>query len=189
MGCGASATPAPDMIGADVPLSAASGPLDSAGPQVQVQTFSAGSGNGTSPPLKVWLGFVKLDDKVPTKRALQKLLYNSAQGSAKDCDVVALLLTDLMLDDNKATTKRFRNLLKNALDTPEEYVINEDDPACSMKNIPAQLVTSKGGNPRYCSMHVAVHKRRMPENKTSCVTCTARVFPVPITIAAKSERR
>ena len=79
--------------------------------------------------LKVWLGFVKLDGKMPSRPALRHLLYNSSLGSAQDADVIALCLTDLDLSHTvmKNRAAEVQHLLKHSLDEPQNYLVNEDD--------------------------------------------------------------
>merc|ERR1711968_23439 len=105
MGCGASATALPDQ------------------PQMEATVHTNGSGASSALPgeLKVWLGFVKLDEKFPSREALTTLLYNSEAGSAEGCDIIALNLTDLIL--TKKTVPPTRHLLKNVLRNADDYVL------------------------------------------------------------------
>ena len=181
MGCGASTQPN---------SSAKTHPDGVPASSCQVQTFDAGAkkpnGTGKEGPVKVWLGFLKLDDKLPTPKAIGKLLYNSDQGSAERCDVIALLLTDMLIDDN--TIKKLHHLLKKSMgEHADDFVFNEDDHALTLKHIPAILVTAKGDKSRYCSMHIAVRRTLVPQSGPPSEV--ARAFPLPVTLAAKSSRR
>jgi len=138
--------------------------------------------------LKVWLGFIKLDEKFPSEKALQTLLYNSANGSAEGCDVIALSLTDLTI--TKETVPRLRHLLQKTLRNAHQYVVNEDDNSLLFRHIPAQLVkTLENGTSRYCSLHIAVRKEHIPPDVPHTEFDHHDCFPVPVQMACKSSRR
>ena len=102
---------------------------------------------------------------MPSRAALERLLYNSTNGSANDADVIALCLTDLRLDDVmlKKRADEVRYLLKNTLADRDNYVFNEDDKGLFFHHIPAVLIHANDGNSRFCSLHVAVHKRNVQD--------------------------
>lgn len=139
--------------------------------------------------LKVWLGFMKLDDKYPASEALQHLLYGSASASAEDADVVALFLTDLVI--TRHTADSLRHMLRNAMGAERavNYVYNEDDAALSVRHIPAQLVKATEESARYVSMSVAVHRRNVSDTDRSGTVDNFDCFPVPCYLTCKSARK
>lgn len=139
--------------------------------------------------LKVWLGFVKLDDKLPTPVALQQLLFSSETASAEDADVIALFLTDLVI--TKDTAVDLRHMLRSAMgeERAAHYVFNEDDEALAVRHIPAQLVKATEDSARYVSMSVAVHLRNAYDNDRSGSVDNFDCFPVPCYLTCKSARK
>eukprot|EP00434_Breviolum_minutum_P045247 symbB.v1.2.040520.t1/scaffold7301.1/size12057/1 len=79
-----------------------------------------------STELKVWLSFVKLDDKLPTVSSVQRLLYESPEGSAEGADVIALFFTDLFI--HRSSIMDLRSLLRRAMgDRAEPYASGRID--------------------------------------------------------------
>ena len=130
----------------------------------------------------------------------QTLLYNSEDGSAEGCDVIALSLTDLTI--TKETVPRLRHLLQKTLRNAHQYVVpdplaidgssrmliavwagqvNEDDNSLLFRHIPAQLVkTLENGTSRYCSLHIAVRKEHIPPDIPHTEFDHHDCFPVPV---------
>lgn len=136
--------------------------------------------------LKVWLGFVKLQDKIPAREPLRRLLYGSATASAEDADVVALFLTDLVI--TKKNAEGLRHTLKNTMGKQgAEYIFNEDDRALVVRHIPAQLIKVSDGGGRFVSMCVAVHKRSVQDSPADVQHFNC--FPVPGFLTCKSGRK
>ncbi|CAE7354611.1 unnamed protein product, partial [Symbiodinium sp. CCMP2456] len=110
------------------------------GSSVDLQDFLRGTGASAATELRIWLGFLKLDDKIPTVHSIKRLLFTGEGGTADGADVVALFLTDLFI--HPSSLNGLRSLLRNAMgaDRASEYVFNEDDPALLIRQIPAQLV-------------------------------------------------
>lgn len=137
--------------------------------------------------LKVWLGSVKLDNAFPTPEALQQLLYGSESSSAEDADVIGLFLTDLLL--NNENVDSLRHMLKKALRSPEDYIVNESDRALLIRYIPAQLVKSGEHGGRYMAMSVAVHRRNVGLSDKSATADNFDCFPTPVMLTCKSPRK
>lgn len=139
--------------------------------------------------LKVWLGFVKLDDRFPTQDALQHLLYGSDSASAEDADVIALFLTDLVIDARN--TESLRHMLRRALgeDRGAQYIFNEEDRALLVRHIPAQLVKATEGGARYVSMSVCVHRRNVQDFDSDGDIDNFDCFPEPVYLTCKSARK
>eukprot|EP00658_Telonema_sp_P-2_P048573 TRINITY_DN36941_c0_g1_i1.p1 TRINITY_DN36941_c0_g1~~TRINITY_DN36941_c0_g1_i1.p1 ORF type:complete len:452 (-),score=108.66 TRINITY_DN36941_c0_g1_i1:381-1736(-) len=141
--------------------------------------------------IRVWLGFIKLDGKIPNCDALHHLLYNSESGSAADADVIALLLTDLTLEAEfmRKRASEVRFLLKEAVSDRDNYVFNEDDESLLMQHIPAQLIQANEGVARYNSMHVGVRRRNVHDRDADGVKNDEDVFPMPVGLTARSARK
>uniref|UniRef100_A0A7S4WHN2 EF-hand domain-containing protein n=1 Tax=Alexandrium monilatum TaxID=311494 RepID=A0A7S4WHN2_9DINO len=139
--------------------------------------------------LKVWLGFVKLDDKFPTPEGIEQLLYGSSSASAEGADVIALYLTDLVI--TKDTAGKLRHMLRNALgeERAAHYVFNEDDEALAVRHIPAQLVKATEDSARYVSMPVAVHRRNAADPVHGGGARNFDCFPVPCYLTCTSARK
>ena len=75
-------------------------------------------------PIRVWVGAIKLDNRHPTKHALQAFMYGTPSNSADGADVIALYLTDLFLDQQIA--EEIRHLLSKTVRNPEDYIFNEE---------------------------------------------------------------
>eukprot|EP00439_Symbiodinium_sp_Y106_P038226 s6995_g4.t1 len=144
-------------------------------------------GQGTT--LKVWLGFVKVNRKLPTIDSLHELLYGDMACSVLKCDVIALYLTDVCIAPDDV--QNFRCLLRRAMNTSEanEYVFNEDDPSLLIRQIPAQLVKSAGDGLRYVSMHVAVSRRLVKESENDASSNHHDCFPETLSLTCKSARK
>lgn len=175
-------------IGAALEIKKAIGPPTSVPkqPLLHASTSSSTHTRVSTSELKVWLGFVKLDKKFPTQRALQELLYGSPTSSAEDADVIAVHFTDLMVTEQSAEDLRF--LLRRALRSPGDYIVNEDDRTLVVQYIPAQLVQDTDEGERFISMSVAVHKRNiegLKERDQDLYSC----FPVPVYLTCKSPRK
>jgi len=138
-------------------------------------------------PLKVFTACIKLNNKYPRKHAMQELLYGNEKMTAEGADVIALYLTDL--EFNHETTNPQRHLLRNALRDQESYVLNEDDPALPLKYIPAILTSAKEGEARYCSMHVAIHKRNVADIDHDADFDHHDCFPMSPELICKSPRK
>jgi len=144
--------------------------------------------------LTVFMGCIKLDDKFPRPHAVRELLYGNPNLTADNADVVALFCTDLKIQ--KVSFKTLQNLLKRSLNHPDDYVVNEDDPALTIKHIPAVLTSVKEGDSRYLSMHVAVKRTNILERSLNDEAESEKgkinhedCFPQCPTIIAKSPRK
>jgi len=132
---------------------------------------------------------LKLEDKVPTVRCLERLLYDSEKGTAEDADVIALFLTDLFI--HPSSLADLRSLLRRTLgkDRAEEYVFNEDDPALLIRQIPAQLVKATEDGLRHVSMHVAVKRKYVRDFDDDSAISHSDCFPEALSLTCKSARK
>jgi len=137
--------------------------------------------------LKVWLGFVKLVYKFPTQRALNKLLYGTATSSAEDADIIALFVTDLLITPDNIGDLRL--MLRKALKNPDQYIVNEEDNALCLQNIPAKLISTSQDAARYISMSVAVHKSWVTDNDKDGILDHYECFPIPANVTCLSPRK
>ena len=144
-------------------------------------------GQGTT--LKVWLGFIKVNRKLPTIDSLHELLYGDTACSISQCDVIALYLTDVFIAPEDV--QNFRCLLTRAMKTTDanEYLFNEDDPSLLIRQIPAQLVKSAGDGLRHVSMHVAVSRRLVKEGGNDASINHHDCFPETLSLTCKSARK
>ena len=144
---------------------------------------------GRDKPLKVWLGFVKVNKKLPTIDGLHQLLYSDKACSAAECDVIALYLTDVFIPAQDVS--KFRSLLRRSMkaDTVDEYVLNEDDPSLLIRQIPAQLVKGADDGLRYVSMHVAVSRHFVKDVRDDSSINHHDCFPEPLSLTCKSARK
>lgn len=67
--------------------------MEVAGPASPPNALYGNVGQATT--LKVWLGFVKVNRKLPTIDSFHGLLYGDMACSILKCDVIALYLTDV----------------------------------------------------------------------------------------------
>lgn len=137
------------------------------------------------PPLRVWVGAIKLDRRHPETAALEHFMYGHPENSAKDADVIALYFTDLHLTDHNV--KGVRNLLRSMIHQPEDYVFNEEDPGLQIKNIPAILVKISEGDPRYVALFVCVHKRNVGSLNGGAEPSFRDAFPLPASLMCRSH--
>ena len=139
--------------------------------------------------LKVWLGFVKLNKKLPTIDGLSQLLYSDPTCSASSCDVIALYLTDVFISPENVNS--FRSLLGRSIKTEEHanYVLNEDDPSLLIRQIPAQLVKGVDAGLRYVSMHVAVSRQFVRNVENDASINHHDCFPETLSLTCKSARK
>ncbi|CAK9029254.1 Reverse transcriptase domain-containing protein [Durusdinium trenchii] len=139
--------------------------------------------------LDVWLGFLKLDDKLPTVPCLERLLYESERGSAEGADVIALFLVDLFVHPSSVVD--LRSLLRKAMGSgrAESYVFNEDDPALLLRQIPAQLVKATDDGLRHVSMHVAVKRQYVRDFDADSAISHSDCFPETLALTCKSARK
>merc|ERR1712217_465140 len=116
--------------------------------------------NGTSKlQLQVWVGSVKMDGRGVNIEALHEMLYGQ-DCSAQGADVIALFLSDLLV--NKNTLPELRGLLRQVVrmaEDDDDYVFNEDDSELKIKSVPAQLSKIVGADTYYSALYVCVHKR------------------------------
>ena len=139
------------------------------------------------PPMRVWLGSLKLERRHPTPAALDALLYGSATASAEDADVIALSFTDLEVTQDNA--EELRHLLRKALRAPDDYLINEDDGGLVLRHIPAQLVAVTNEGQRFMTLSVAVHRRNVEDMDDNGDRDNHDCFPVPVYLTCKSPRK
>eukprot|EP00930_Biecheleria_cincta_P099334 TRINITY_DN9096_c0_g2_i1.p1 TRINITY_DN9096_c0_g2~~TRINITY_DN9096_c0_g2_i1.p1 ORF type:complete len:993 (+),score=167.85 TRINITY_DN9096_c0_g2_i1:57-3035(+) len=139
--------------------------------------------------LKIWLGFAKLDMKLPSQDAVNKLLYANELASAEDADVIALFVTDLLI--TKRTAPQLKHLLKNAMgkERANDYVFNEDDHGLLVAHIPCQLVQATEDGSRYVSMPIAVHRRVVRDTDLDGDRDHHDCFPTHGYLTCKSSRR
>ena len=109
--------------------------------------------------MRVWVGSIKLEQKLPTPDSLDQLLYGNPSNSAHDADVVALYLNDLVVTEENI--EGLQNLLSKAIRDKQNYVYNEEDSGLVLQNIPAQLTHISEEHQRFVSLSVAVHRRNV----------------------------
>eukprot|EP00931_Biecheleriopsis_adriatica_P003963 TRINITY_DN105705_c0_g1_i1.p1 TRINITY_DN105705_c0_g1~~TRINITY_DN105705_c0_g1_i1.p1 ORF type:complete len:1136 (+),score=244.28 TRINITY_DN105705_c0_g1_i1:99-3506(+) len=139
--------------------------------------------------LRIWLGFMKLDERLPKPEAVNKLLYGEEESSAKGADVIALFVTDLLID--KESAKTLRQLLRGSMgeDNAKDYIFNEDDAGLLVRHIPAQLVKATESGSRYVAMFVAVRRRYVFDSDEDQDVDHYDCFPEPGYLSCKSARR
>jgi len=144
---------------------------------------------GDGRTLKIWLGFMKLDEIRPTPESVQALLYSSYDASAENADVIAMYFTDLLVDRENA--EHVRQLLKRSVNDKcvGKYVFNEDDHSLSIRHIPAQLVQVKENVTRYVSMHIAVNKTLVQDFDRDGDFDHHDCFPEACYVTCKSARK
>eukprot|EP00291_Cryptomonas_curvata_P013486 CAMPEP_0172183244 /NCGR_PEP_ID=MMETSP1050-20130122/18872_1 /TAXON_ID=233186 /ORGANISM="Cryptomonas curvata, Strain CCAP979/52" /LENGTH=210 /DNA_ID=CAMNT_0012856829 /DNA_START=93 /DNA_END=722 /DNA_ORIENTATION=+ len=118
------------------------------------------SSTASFPKLKIWLGTLPLERKLPTPHVLTELLYGSASASAEDADVIALLLTDLILPEE--SVESLQHLLLRSLRNPQDYISNEDDKALVIRYLPVQQARLTEHGQRFVSLAVAVRRTLVP---------------------------
>ena len=139
------------------------------------------------PPLRVWLGSLKLERRHPTPAALEALLYGSPSATAEGADVVALSFTDLEVTQENA--EEMRHLLRKSLRDRDDYVFNEDDGGLVLRHIPAQLVAVTNEGQRFMTLSVAVHRRNVQDTDHDGDEDNHDCFPVPVYLTCKSPRK
>ncbi|CAE8596003.1 unnamed protein product, partial [Polarella glacialis] len=160
---------------------------DSPGPSRQRLNRSRTVAGHAGNQLQIWLGSIKLDNAFPTQESLRQLLYGSESASAEEADVIAVFMTDLLLNNENVNSLRY--MLKKVLRDSEDYIVNESDRNLLIRYIPAQLVKpgESGHGGRYMSMSVAVHRRhvRCRDDVNGGFEC----FPTPVMLSCKSPRK
>jgi len=136
--------------------------------------------------LKVWLGFLNLDCRMPTQEVIERLLYGSPECSAEDADVIAVAFTDLLITQDSVDS--MRSILENSLKDHKQYHVNEQDCATCLKHIPCQLVKTSEMGDRYVSLSVAVHKRNVCDYDDNSTIDFCDCFPVPVYLTCKSPK-
>jgi hypothetical protein len=118
---------------------------------------------------------------------MRQLLYGNEQNSAKNADVIALLLTDLEVSEENAESLKW--LLHNSLDDAKEYMLNEDDKALVIQNLPVQQARLTENGQRYVLLAVAVHRRNVVDTDQDGNQNHHDCFPVPVYLTCKSPRK
>lgn len=149
--------------------------------------LNTGSRSSLQPPLKVWLGSLELDRKLPTPQAIRQILYGSASSTAENADVIALLLTDLEVSEDEV--EGLQHLLSRSLNNPKDYIFNEDDKALVIRHLPVQQARLTEHGQRFVLLAVAVHRRNVIDTDQDGNSNHHDCFPVPVYLACKSPRK
>jgi len=141
------------------------------------------------PPLRVWAGQVKLENKFPSKEALRHLLYDGPGASALGADVIALSFTDLEVTSQ--TSKKLQNLLYNAMNESErqDYIFNEQEDGLAVRAIPVQLLKTdkETGKPRYIALHVCVRRELVRDGESGLKVDVEDAFLSPPELICRSD--
>jgi hypothetical protein len=125
-----------------------------------------------------------LEQKLPTPEVMAKILYGSSSNSARDADVIALQLTNLVVTEENIVN--LQSLLRRSIEDPDSFVYNEDDGGLVLQNIPAQLTHNTEESQVYTSLSVAVHKRNLQDYDGDGSLDHHDIFPLPVYLTCKS---
>jgi len=135
--------------------------------------------------LRIWTGVLRLESEIPSDESLRAILYNDANNSAKDADVVALFIMDIR--DKKSRLQGYQHFFSKLLLDASEYFFNETDEGLLIPHVPALRLNPEDSEERFAALCVAVHKRHVVDVDNDGSICHHDVFPFPPHLTARAQ--